>query len=1128
MQDKKSIPRFASFKPPTAPDPDQHAERQSRESSRRDEPTRRSRHRSHRDRSRSSDRRREHRGHRYSRKDEVQHEAVALPDRTESKTQRAPEDDPDLFFVDRKGDRHNITYGTLHRYSVPAFYRIGRGSVLGLPRMYKIDRSTAFDGKLVLRTDPQNAGPKPKSAFSKLNKQRPKLLRVRPEYISDAAVDTAADFLPLTPSKSRRSIKPPGDFDTDDERYAYRSIQGKAKPQDDIPSDLESAPDTDSSDDERRQVELGDEVKQKNVELSRNVESNPYDVVAWLKLIDHQDAVLRGDENETRPLTYAEKTSLADIKTSLCEKALKRIGENASKDRLLLKLLEEGAKLWDTKKLSSQWQNILKANSRFISLWVRYLDFRQTQFLDFTYERCMRTFIDCLRLNMSSPDGPEKVNVQLYLFLRLTLFIRESGFTEHAVGLWQTALESTFFRPDGLNAGDGGVLSAFREFWETEVARVGDVGAKGWKSGSNPPLEPKVSAFESQLTPPSIFPSWTTCERERIMESQTPARSLDESNDDDPYRVVISSDFEDFLPLVWGASSADALINSFLYFCHLPPLTSPTNIEASGRWAGDNFLRNEFMSTSATLDSWLPTSDHNERSEPSAISFPQHNFIHTLDTFFAQHSWFDSFQQWTEYTSAGQSELDPGWVRRSLRLLVEASPENDDLAEYALALESAANIKEAKKYAKSLLKKRPSSLRLYNAYALIECGSGNHSAADHVWATSISMSKTFAEDDRLEVILLWRTWIWESLKARDLARASYLLVSMPQNSIDLASLPSAAAQVTFSPTELLKIRSFLSDSGERALAAQKPIVFVACVDILAIFLYASNSKDLVSGLDAYATSMNRLLKTLATETFKSFTRQLLHQAQARLIYYHVRTSNLYKPSQVRAILKESISAFPYNTIFLSLFAWNESRFRIEERVREVTKDITTTRSTLQSVATTQVVPITSYLFSIYTELNRPVYAGSTLHSVRAAFEKAIGDSNPRSNTATTDGSAARSNLSIWKLYILFELSHKEMQRAKSVFYRGMRACPWSKELIMLAFTHLMADLYEDPAMKRYGMGFDELHRVYNVLVEKELRVHVDIENLLEEIAAKRAQHAATTSSGMPIHMPDDAGSGEEL
>lgn len=717
-------------------------------------------------------------------------------------------DGGDLYVVDRKGDKYNLIYGTLHRYSIPTYHRVGGGRVLGLPRSCRIDRNTAEGEGLVIRKDTWSTDAtrtKSKNMLSKLNRQKPRLLRLREESIADAITDITEDFLSLDPFRNQKHREVFGEPDSDDEKHAYRSIRGKAKPEDHLPSHMEFASETESSGEEGQREDLSDEIKQLNVDLSRNVEQNPNDVGAWLQLIDHQDSLLRGTD-ENRPLTYAERTSLADIKISLCEKALKRIGQSTSQDLLLLRLLEEGAKLWDTKKLSAQWESILRSNSQFLSLWVKYLDFRQTEFLDFTYERCMATFIDCLRLNLSSPDRPEKVHVQNYLLLRLTLFIREAGFTEHAVGLWQAIFESTVFRPEELNLNYGeGMMPTFIQFWESETARIGDFGAKGWKSRSSLPMEPKASSFQSHLNPNLIFPSWAVCERDRTFNARTPARSLDESEDDDPYRVIISSDFEELLPLIWNLNSTDSLVDGFLYFCHLPPVVSPANIETTSRWSGDNFVRNEFMGNpDQAIDMWLSKSETGDR--PMPFSFPYHNFIHTADSFFAQpQTWFSSFRRWME-SSSSESGIDADWTRRSLRLLVEANPEDDNLAEYVLGLEFACNSKEAKKFAKSLLKKRSSCLRLYNCYALMERRSGNNTAADHVWATSISMGKTFSEHARVDAALLWRAWIWESLESRDIARAASLLLAMPQHSIDIDSLPTSS-QATFGATELLKIRN---------------------------------------------------------------------------------------------------------------------------------------------------------------------------------------------------------------------------------------------------------------------------------------------------------------------------------
>lgn len=86
---------------------------------------------------------------------------------------------------------------------------------------------------------------------------------------------------------------------------------------------------------------------------------------------------------------------------------------------------------------------------------------------------------------------------------------------------------------------------------------------------------------------------------------------------------------------------------------------------------------------------------------------------------------------------------------------------------------------------------------------------------------------------------------------------------------------------------------------------------------------------------------------------------------------------------------------------------------------------------------------------------------------------------------------------------------------------------------MLAFSHLRADVVRqrlgDEKAVEVGMGFSELRGVYNVLVEKELRIHVDIEGLLDEIMMDgEAQRLQGSSIGIPFTMPDDAESGDEM
>ncbi|KAL4908458.1 hypothetical protein BDW74DRAFT_166140 [Aspergillus multicolor] len=1147
-QEKKAIPRFASFKPrPAPPDNDRPSELPSRERVKSEDKTRhQSRHRSKHDshhsrRSRSRDCRRDrgdsHRPRKETSRRDKDHVREPTPPLRNTVRETAG-DLSDIYVVDRKGDRYTLVYGTIHRYSVPHYYRIGRGRILGLPSNYRIDRETIGEDEIVVRSETtrtDSSKSRPKRLLSKSEKSLPRLLRVRPTSFTNDPIASSKDFVPLSDSRREKYIEAHAGSDGEDEKYGYRSIHGKLKPDQDLPSDLEQVTDSELSGDEAARQDPDWDIKQRNVELSRGVVERPTDVDAWLRLIDHQETVLRGSGKKTSSLTSAEQNSLADINISLYEKALKKIGQGPGRDRLLIGLLEEGTKLWDTKKVLAQWHATLKANSQYISLWIKYLDFRQTEFLNFTHERCLATFVECLRLNMASADSPGRTRVQLYLFLRLTLFLREAGYMEQATGLWQGILELTFYRPQDFDGPvTDEVLSTFTDFWESEVARIGELGSKGWKNSKAALFDPKTFEPQCQLNSISIFVSWTACERERMFNAQLPARSLDQP-EDDPYRVILASDLQRFLPLASLPNSASELVDSFLYFCQLPPIINVNNCHTTAHWMGDSFLRNEISAASyENTDDWLPTRDATSESGILPTIFPHHYFIHDFDSYFSDPAaWFYSFNTWLKATSDPACIIVRDWVRKALRLLVDANPSNDDLAEYAVAVEFACNAKEAKKYAKSLLKKRSSCLRLYNAYALMERRVGSHTAGEHVWATAISMSKTFPSEQRVDCVILWHTWIWELIAAQNTAHVAHLLVSMPQNNVDLQTFPDAESEPLFSATNLLKIRNYLSGAQESAIANRKPSIIKACTDCQAILTYLTHGKDLHPPLEAYTSTITRLsalpnLNEDSTKTFVSYTTELLHQARAKLLYYHLRTSTLYKPSAIRTILNESITTFPHNTIILSLFAWNESRFRIEERVRDIMRDITTTATSSNS-SQSAAIPITSHLFSIYTELNRPTYAGSTLHSVRAAFEKAIGNQNQTSSSPSTSISSGRTSISLWKLYILFELSRHEITRAKNIFYRAMRACPWSKDILMLAFTHLREDVVAEQHgdANGKGMNFHELRHVYNVLIEKELRIHIDIEPELDEMAVKMEQ--SVLGMHMPISLPDDKdGSDEEM
>lgn len=787
------IPKFSSFKPPVpGRTPDEHSHDTKTEARSKDRESRGRvtvhRERRHHDRHRKRSReRRRNRSPSRSREHKVA-KTEASPDIPNTQPEQ---EDTLLYKVDKVGDKSILVYGSLNRYEVPLYRRAGSGQVLGLPAGHRIDRDSEDGKSLIVRpgTWTGESGKSNSRKMWKLAAKETRFHRVRPEPRSQPDLDLQRDFLPIDHhgSSKRRRIH---DYTSshlsyhsgDDEGADYRSIEGRAK--EDVDSDAASESEFDSDNGIARRQNAG---------LSKEVSGREHDVDAWLRLIDHQEKLVgRMDSEGRRILTAAERRSVADMKISLYEKLLGKIPSNAARDRLLIGMMEEGSKIWDTKTLSNKWKEILRSNPGYISLWIKYLNFQQTQFFTFTYEQCKLFFIECLKLNPQHDNANRTHVINLYVLLRLSLFMREAGFTEHAVALWQALLEFNFCRSNDVNTTTA--TSSFSQFWDGELARIGEVGAKGWDNPDSEPVPSKSDpSIEDDIDNNAIFESWVRQEQTCVDGSRMPARTLDEVREDDPYRVILFSDIADFCIPFSHRGLSTLLINSFLIFCHLPPLASQSDADIVSQWTRDPFLCNSLLDQPTGLLSELffdaLQDSEAENQKPSSLGFTPHHFAITGDTLFGDNKyWFSALETWRRAYSHDGAPVDTQWVRRTLRQLTDRLSHMDELAEYAVALEFACNQKEAKKYAKSLLRKRPSSVRLYNAYALIEARSGQISSAEQVWTTTLTMNQNFGEDSRVSCVALWRSWVWEALENNETTKATRLLISMANQSLDREGL----------------------------------------------------------------------------------------------------------------------------------------------------------------------------------------------------------------------------------------------------------------------------------------------------------------------------------------------------
>lgn len=174
------------------------------------------------------------------------------------------------------------------------------------------------------------------------------------------------------------------------------------------------------------------------------------------------------------------------------------------------------------------------------------------------------------------------------------------------------------------------------------------------------------------------------------------------------------------------------------------------------------------------------------------------------------------------------------------------------------------------------------------------------------------------------------------------------------------------------------------------------------------------------------------------------------------------TNSIHRPFRrvyAREQLARFIERFPRNTVFLNLFGWADATIRVVDETRQLLYD---------KVLVKKDDSVSSRVFAIQHELE----AGNA-NSTRAAFEHAV------------CSEACKHNARLWAWYIGFCQSQRQLQaKAKDVFYRALSHCPWSKEVMMEAF-----------AVR--GLESDELRSVYGTMASKGLRIHVDLDEYME-------------------------------
>jgi hypothetical protein len=241
------------------------------------------------------------------------------------------------------------------------------------------------------------------------------------------------------------------------------------------------------------------------------------------------------------------------------------------------------------------------------------------------------------------------------------------------------------------------------------------------------------------------------------------------------------------------------------------------------------------------------------------------------------------------------------------------------------------------------LKTRKSSLRLWNAYALILWRRGNNDEARKVWKTAIEMAFTMKSSP----ILLWQTWISVEMET-DPEKARHIL------SLISSERPDFSRTEDITAAGELRTRKYLHEQFQRALSFKDLDCLESFAFLSVVHDYISTNLNLETTIQK-STALLFAIKDRGLSSTPTYERLLL--SISKLLYLHTQRQGWYKLSYLRDFWQECIDSFPRNTAFLSLFTWNEASSRIDGRVRKLL-------TTLEKKAS-----VDTWIFMVWAEVN---------------------------------------------------------------------------------------------------------------------------------------------------------------
>ena len=256
------------------------------------------------------------------------------------------------------------------------------------------------------------------------------------------------------------------------------------------------------------------------------------------------------------------------------------------------------------------------------------------------------------------------------------------------------------------------LLDSLEEFWESEVPRVGEEGAKGWaewvssgRPDANAGPSTKPQPLYSATTDPYI--KWWHEEIYQDRTMRVPSRSSDE--DADPYGTILFSDNRPLLLSLQSerAKNAFRIIWLSLLGLHVPGLPASLSLDGPGNW--DDRWCLTHLTSPASFDAIFPSGEKTRITSDAQAGVIIGREKQYVSGFGPVKNWdmgvigpleslgSDNCGLWTKGEVSG---VDEGFVRRVFQQL-KCGPYDSHWDQLTLAFESAYNVKRSAAFASS-------------------------------------------------------------------------------------------------------------------------------------------------------------------------------------------------------------------------------------------------------------------------------------------------------------------------------------------------------------------------------------------------------------------------------------------